>query len=85
MSKLKSAKAIWNKYNYILTTSQKRWGVVVIIMTLLGALCETLGVSIILPLVQVMIEPQQLRENIMIAPLIEILGIDTNVSLIWAI
>lgn len=85
MNKLKSLKEVWNKYNFILTTSQKRWGVVVIIMTILGALCETLGVSVILPLVQVMIAPQQLRQNVFIAPIIENLNLHTDTALIWAI
>ena len=85
MNKLKSLKEVWNKYNFILTTSQKRWGVVVIIMTILGALCETLGVSVILPLVQVMIAPQQLRQNAFIAPIIESLNLHTDTALIWAI
>ena len=85
MNKLKSLKEVWNKYNFILTTSQKRWGVVVIIMTILGALCETLGVSIILPLVQVMIAPQQLRENAIVVPLIELLNVNTDTLLIWSI
>lgn len=85
MNKLKSLKEIWNKYNFILTTSQKKWGVVVIIMTLFGAVCETLGVSIILPLVQVMIEPQQLRSNAILAPIITRWKLDTDASLIWTI
>jgi len=85
MNKLKSLKEVWNKYKFILTTSQKRWGVVVVIMTLIGAVCETLGVSIILPLVQVMIAPSKLRENEWIAPIIEAMKLDTDAKLIWAI
>lgn len=85
MNKLKSLKEVWNKYKFILTTSQKRWGVVVVIMTLLGAVCETLGVSIILPLVQVMIAPSQLCENEWMAPIIEAMKLDTDAKLIWAI
>lgn len=85
MQKLEIIKDVWRKYNFILTTSQKKWGIVVVIMTLLGALCETLGVSIILPLVQVMIEPQQLRENEAVSPIIDMLKLDTDTSLIWAI
>lgn len=85
MQKLRSVKDIWNKYNFILTTSQKRWGVVIIILTLLGAVCETLGVSAILPLVQVMIDPQQLKEDPIAAPIICYLRLDSDASLIWAI
>ena len=84
MNKLRSIKDIWNKYSFILTTSQKRWGVVVILLTLVGAVCETLGVSIILPLVQVMIAPQQLRENALLKPILEEFGLNTDSSLMWA-
>lgn len=85
MNKLKSVKDIWKKYKFILTTSQKKWGIVIIIMTLIGAVCETLGVSIILPLVQVMIEPQQLRANTIAAPFINFFQLDSDAALIWAI
>ena len=85
MNKLKSVQDIWKKYNFILTTSHKRWGIVVIIMTLIGAVCETMGVSVILPLVQVMIAPQQLRGNTIAAPVIAYLHLDSDVTLIWAI
>ena len=56
MGKLRSIKDIWNKFSFILTDSQKRWGLLVMIITLIGAIFETLGVSVALPLVQVMIE-----------------------------
>ncbi len=85
MEKLKSIQDIWKKYNFILTTSQKRWGIVIMFMTLIGAVCETLGVSIILPLVQVMIEPQQVRINKFAAPYINFFHLDSDAALIWAI
>ncbi len=84
-NKLLRVRDIWNKYRFILTTAHKRWGIVVMIMTLIGALCETMGVSIILPLVQVMIEPQQLRKNALIVPIIVGLKLNSDMALIWAI
>lgn len=85
MNKLKSLKVVWNKYQYILTTSQKRLGIVIIIMTLLGAFCEMLGVSVIIPLVQVMIEPQQLRNNRYFSFIFDAIGVSTDIGLIWVI
>lgn len=76
---------IYKKYMYILTPTQKRWGLVVIVMTLVGSICETLGVSVIIPLVQVIISPQQLRNNELISPLIRVMDLNTDVSLIWSI
>lgn len=51
------------KLMYILDRSQKRWGVVIFFLSILGALMEAMGVSIILPLVQIMIEPDMLMQN----------------------
>jgi ABC-type multidrug transport system fused ATPase/permease subunit len=70
---------------FILTPAQKRWGIVVIIMTMMGAVCETLGVSVILPLVQVMISPEQLRQNETMGSIINYLGLYSDVALIWAV
>lgn len=84
-NKFKSLKEILQKMSFILTSSQKKWGCVVVVLTIIGAGCETLGVSIILPLVQVMIAPQQLRENAIVAPIIDFLHLDTDEFLIWAI
>lgn len=85
MNRLRSVIDIWKKYDFILTSSQKKWGIVIFILTLLGAVCETLGVSIILPMVQVMIDPKQVRENAFFEPIISYLHLDSNASLIWAI
>lgn len=84
-NKFKSLTEILQKMNFILTSSQKKWGILVVILTIIGAGCETLGVSIILPLVQVMIAPQQLRENAIVAPIINFFHLDTDELLIWAI
>lgn len=62
MKSIRSVIDIIEKFRIILSPSQKRWGVVVLIMSLLGAVVETLGVSVILPLVQVMLDPAQLLE-----------------------
>lgn len=85
MNRLGSVKDIWKKYKFILTASQKKWGIVILILTLLGAVCETLGVSIILPLVQVMIAPERVRENAILGSIIAYLHLDSDASLIWAI
>ncbi|MBR3606518.1 MAG: ABC transporter ATP-binding protein [Lachnospiraceae bacterium] len=64
MSKIiTSFKDILTKMSYILTVKQKKYCLVVFLMTLVGVLLETLGVSIILPLVQAMLYPEQILEN----------------------
>lgn len=64
MKYVKHIKDIWNKLNYILNRTQKRWGIIVLACIMVGALVETLGVSIILPLVQAMVSPEKICEGI---------------------
>lgn len=56
MHKLKNISDYGRKVLFILTPQQKKWGIVLMILTLVGAVVETLGVSAILPLVQVMVD-----------------------------
>lgn len=59
---MKRLKEIYNKLNVILLPTHKYWAVVVFILSLIGAIFEMLGISIIMPLVQVMLEPTVLLE-----------------------
>lgn len=85
MHNLKSVKELWMKYNFILTKTQKRWGIVLFFMTLLGAVFETLGVSIVLPLVQVMIDTETLMKKDYVRDAMRILQIETSSELVWFI
>ena len=64
MNYLKNFRDIGNKIKYILNSSQKKWGIFVLLCIMIGALAETLGVSIIIPLVQAMVSPDTIRNNI---------------------
>ncbi len=83
MNRLKSIKDVWDKYSFILTPSLKRWGIVVIVLTVIGSVFETMGISIILPLVQVMVAPQELRNHAKIGPVIAYMGVESDTDLIW--
>lgn len=85
INKIRSLKIVWNQYQFVLSSSQKRWGIVVFLLSMLGAVCETLGVSAMLPLIQVIIAPEYLRENELFAPVIEKLHIYSDVVLIFAV
>lgn len=82
LNDIKSTGEILKKLNHILTKRQKRQTVLVFFMTMLAALLETLGVSIILPLVEAMISPEKLLENTYIANAARQLSLDTHVKLI---
>lgn len=85
MKSLQSIKDMWNKYYFILTPAQRRWGVLILVMTLVGAVFETLGVSIILPLVQVIINPEILFQSQRFAGVAKACNITTREQMIWAV
>lgn len=82
---LKSVRDIWNKMLYILTPRQKKLSILVFFMILVGAVLETLGVSIIIPLVQAMVSTEELLRNEMVAGIAQKLNITTGNQLIAAI
>lgn len=82
---LKSVQDVWNKLMYILTSRQKRLSILVFVMILIGAVLETLGVSIIIPLVQAMVSTEELMRNEMVAELAGKLDIKTGNQLIAVI
>lgn len=51
------------KFNYILDRTQKKWAVILLGLSFVGALMETMGVSAIAPLIQMMVDPDALMEN----------------------
>lgn len=63
MRVLISIRKIVKKLSIILSKEHKKLGIVVLLMSLIGAIIETLGVSVIFPLVQVMMEPEALLNN----------------------
>lgn len=51
------------KCNVVFSTEQKKWTVVVLMFSILGAVFETLGVSIILPFADVLLQPEESFTN----------------------
>lgn len=82
LNDIKSSAEILGKLNHILSIKQKRQTVLVFFMTMIAAVLETVGVSIIMPLVQAMISPDKLLENIYIAGVADTFSLDTPVKLI---
>lgn len=85
MNSIHSLKDVWNKYNFILSSAQKRWGIVVILMTLVGAVFETLGVSVILPLIQGIMSPETLWGNKYFSRMSLILHVVTREQMIYVV
>ena len=63
MNSLKSTKILFDKFRVILSKQQKSWAAVLFVMTLVGAIFEAIGVSAVLPLISVIIDPDALRNH----------------------
>lgn len=83
MRYIENIKDIWKKLNYILNATQKKWGAFVLICIMFGAIVETLGVSVIIPLVQAMIQPEMIRESIPFENVRKLLSGMSDIKLIF--
>lgn len=63
MNSLKNVKILFDKFRVILTKQQKSWAAVLFVMTVVGAIFEAAGVSAVLPLINVIIDPEALRNH----------------------
>lgn len=82
MNVLKKVSDIWNKFMFILSRGQKQLGVVILLMTLIGAVVETFGVGVITPFVSAMLEPEQLMQIFYIKWAADLFAIDSAQQLI---
>ena len=73
------------KLNFILSAEQKQYGVWMLILSLLAAVFEMVGVSVILPLMQVMLKPDDLWDRWYVRRVTEVLHIETNEGLVFLI
>ena len=79
---LKKVQDIWNKFQFIMTRQQKHYGLLILVMTLIGAVVETLGIGIIIPFVSAMLEPDQLLQNKYIGIAVDLFEIQSSEQLI---
>lgn len=75
---------IFYKLMYILNAEQKRYGMLLLILSFVGAFLETLGVSAIVPLIQALMTPEEILENEWAAKIFEYLNIHRNEEIILA-
>lgn len=72
-----------HKLNFILTGSQKKYGVLVFLLSIVYAVLETFGVSIIFPLLQAFLDPDQLMANKYVRPVVDWAGLQTYREVIF--
>ncbi len=69
---------ILKKMNVLLDGKQKRAMIVLIIMMLIGGVLESLGVSMIVPIVSVVMDPEAVEKNELLSAVYEMLGMKSN-------
>lgn len=71
-----------HKVGYLFDRKQKRQIAGLAVLILIGGLLETMGVSMLLPVVQAIMEPEKLMENELVGKIMDFLGIQTGRQLI---
>ncbi len=73
------------KLNFILTASQKRYGVLVFVLSIIYAVLETFGVSVIFPLLQAFLDPDKLMQNKYIGLFVDLFGLQSYRDVIFLV
>lgn len=82
INEIRKVKDALGKLYFILNREQKLYCVLVFIMSLIAALIETVGVSVIVPVVQVVISADTLMDQSYLRPIIELFHLKTNKEVI---
>ena len=82
INEVRKLKDALGKLSFILNREQKRYCVLIFLMSLVAALFETLGISVIIPVVQVIISADDLMSKSYMAPFISLLNITTKERMI---
>ena len=78
MKELEKIKDILEKLNFILSVEQKRYALVVFVLSLIAAVFEMLGVSAIIPLMQAFLSPEIISEQPYIKPFIQLFHLEAT-------
>lgn len=82
---LKKIVDVARKLNFILTPEQKRYGVLVFVMSIIYAALEMAGVSVILPLLDAFLDPGKLMEKSYIQVPAALLGLQSEREVIFVV
>lgn len=71
-----------HKLNYILSKEQKFYCIIVFIMSLISAVLELLGVSIVIPLMSAILSIDELKKNVYASSIFSFFHLETNFQII---
>ncbi len=76
---------VLKKYKYILSKQQKQYAIIVLLMGIIAAFLELLGVAIIIPILNMLLDMEATRQKWYIAFFIPIFHLDNDLKIIWFI
>ena len=85
MSELKKLKDLLHKMNYILSSRHKRYAVAIFFMGILAAMLELLGVAVIIPILDILLDVSSVENKWYMGPFIQLLNLNTETRLIYFI
>lgn len=80
MLKIGLFKNIWKQITFVLNRKQKSRSGFILILLIIGSILEMLSVSLVIPFVQAILEPNKLMNNIFISYLIELFDINGEIQ-----
>lgn len=85
MNELKKAKDVIKKLTYILSKKQKKYAIIILVMSGIAALLETLGVAVIMPVLDMMLDIDGIRNRWYMDYCVKAFRLDTNGKVVWFI
>ncbi len=83
MNIFKKVQDVWMKMTFILSKRHKQFAVMVFIMGAIAAVLEMLGVAVILPILDIMIDIESAKEQWFIKIFVNLFNLDSNMKIIW--
>lgn len=83
MNELKKVEDVIRKLLYILSGKQKLYALLILIMSIFAAIFETLGVAVIMPVLDMMMDIQGVKTRWYMKPFVNFLNLDSDQSIIW--
>ena len=85
MKELKKLKSLLEKLNYILSAKQKQYAVIIFFMGIIAAALELLGVAIIIPILDILLDVSAIQGKWYMKPFIVAFHLNTEISFIYFI
>lgn len=85
LNEFAKVKDAFHKLNFILTKEQKRYSMLVVLLSIVSAIFEMLGVSILIPLLNAFLEPETLAYQPYVAPFVQLFHLQNTQEIILTI